>query len=283
MSLSIQIDDSHMSRLERRFAKLKLEEKRAALITYIMASDPTIEISEQILNALPEAGADIIELGMAFSDPMADGPTIQDAANRALSAGATMAKTLEILYKFRQKNSETPVILMGYYNPILRYGIKEFCHDANLAGADGLIIVDLPPEEDAELAHYADEKGISIIRLISPTTPEERLERILQNTSGFVYYISMAGVTGAKSVNPSTVVPYVNNIRRFTKLPVAVGFGIKSPEQAREIGKYADAVVVGSAIVNKIGDYAKTYSSKSDPKQLVKTITDFVKSLRSAL
>jgi len=192
-------------------------------------------------------------------------------------------KTLEMVYRFRQKNAETPLILMGYYNPLLHYGLKEFCHDAALAGVDGLIIVDLPPEEDAELSHFAREKGISIIRLISPTTNDERLQTVLQNTSGFVYYISMAGITGAKAVNPSTVGPYVANIKRFTKLPVAVGFGIKSAAHVREISNFADAVVVGSAIVGKIGEYAKNYSSKSDPKQLVKDIGVFVKSLRNVL
>jgi len=283
MSLNIQIDDSHMTRLERRFAKIRLEEKRSVLVTYVMAGDPTIEISQSILNGLPDAGADIIELGMAFSDPMADGPTIQDAANRALAAKITLPKTLELLYNFRQKNTETPVILMGYYNPILNYGLKDFCNDAALAGADGLIIVDLPPEEDAELGAYARGNGLSVIRLVSPTTNDARLEHILKNSSGFVYYISMTGVTGAKSITPSSVVSYVNNIRRFTRLPVAVGFGIKGPEQVKEIGKFADAVVVGSAIVAKIGDYARNYSSKSDPKQLVKDVFAFVKTLRNAL
>lgn len=270
-----------MSRIAKVFEQVK-KERRAALVTYIMTADPTIEISQQILNALPDAGADIVELGMAFSDPMADGPTIQDAANRGLSAGATIAKTLELLYNFRQKNKETPVILMGYYNPILKYGIKEFCHDANLAGADGLIIVDLPAEEDAELNLAANAKGISIIRLVSPTTPNERLEKILLNASGFVYYISMAGITGTKAITPNAVAPNVANIKNYTNLPVAVGFGIKKPEHVKEIAKFADAVVVGSSIVSQIGEYAKTYSSKSDPKQLVKNISAFVRQLKDA-
>lgn len=271
-----------MSRLEKRFEKLK-GEKRAGLITYMMAGDPTIEVAQNILNSMPLNGADIIELGMAFSDPMADGPTIQDAANRGLAAGITTAKTLEMVYKFRQKDNETPIILMGYYNPILHYGISEFAEDAEKAGIDGLIIVDLPPEEDADLQLATRPRGISLIRLVSPTTHDERLKTILENAGGFVYYISMAGVTGTKSITASTVISYVNNIRRFTKLPVAVGFGIKTPEHVKEIAKFSDAVVVGSAIVSKIGDYAKTYSSKSDPNQLVKDIGSFVKSLREAL
>ena len=283
MNLTAQVDDSEMTRLERRFAKIRLEQRRSALVTYIMAGDPSLEISQSILNALPEAGADIIELGMAFSDPMAEGPIIQNAAKRSLAAGITMPKTLEIVYNFRQRDKETPIILMGYFNPILKYGIKEFCHDAELAGVDGLIIVDLPPEEDYELQSAAHEKGISVIRLITPTTHDERLQKILENASGFIYYISMAGVTGTRTITPSSVVSYVNNIRRFTKLPVAVGFGIKGPEHVREIGKFSDAVVVGSAIVEKIGNYIKTYSSKSDANQLIKDVLDFVKSLRQAL
>lgn len=271
-----------MTRLERRFEELLIE-KRAGLITYIMAGDPMLEVSQNLLNSLPAAGADIIELGMAFSDPMADGPTIQEAANRALKAGITTAKTLEMVYKFRAKDKETPIILMGYYNPILHYGISEFCEDAEKAGVDGLIIVDLPPEEDAELQLAAKAKDIAVVRLISPTTPDERLAKILEHSSGFVYYISMAGITGTKSITASTVISYVNNIRRFTHLPVVVGFGIKTPEHVKEVGKFSNAVVVGSAIVSKIGAYVKTYSSKSDPNQLVKDIGNFVKSLREAL
>lgn len=271
-----------MSRLDKRFDKLNAE-KRAGLVTYIMAGDPILEVSQNILNALPAAGADIIELGMAFSDPTADGPVIQEAGNRALRAGINTARTLEMVYSFRQKDAETPIILMGYYNPLLHYGISEFCEDAEKAGVDGLIIVDLPPEEDAELQLATHKHGISMIRLVSPTTPDDRLEKILQNTSGFVYYISMAGVTGTKSITASSVVSYVNNIKRFTKLPVAVGFGIKTPEHVKEVAKFADAVVVGSAIVGKMGEYVKTYSSKSDPNQLVKNVSDFVKTLRSAL
>ena len=271
-----------MTRIERKFEQLK-QQRRAALVTYVMTNDPTPEIAQDILNSLPAAGADIIELGMAFSDPMADGPTIQEAANRGLAAGATLVKTLESLYHFRQKDTETPVILMGYYNPILKYGLKEFCQDAKVAGADGFIIVDLPPEEERDFVHYANIQELALIKLIAPTTDEKRLEKILHTASGFVYYISMAGVTGTKSVNPSTVVPYVSAIKRHTKLPVAVGFGIKDATQVKEIAKFADAVVVGSSIVSKIGDYVKSYNSKSSPAQLKKDVLDFVKSLAAAL
>ena len=259
-----------MSRIEKTFANLK--GKRAALITYIMAGDPSLEISQELLNSLPAAGADIIELGMPFSDPMADGIIIQDAANRALKAGMNTIKILEIVNHFRAQNTTTPIVLMGYYNPILHYGIENFCNDANTAGVDGLIIVDLPPEEDAELTAAALAKNISIIRLISPTTPEARLEKVLKNTSGFVYFISMAGITGTKTVDPAAVAPHVENIRRYSNLPVAVGFGIKTPEHVQAIAGVADAVVVGSAIVAKVANY----KNKNE-------IVEFVKLLSKAL
>lgn len=271
-----------MIRIENTFARLK-KEKRAGLITYIMTCDPTPTLSQEIFEALPAAGADIIELGMAFSDPMADGPTIQDAANRGLAAGASLKKSLEMVAAFRKKNNETPVILMGYFNPILKYGIKKFCFEAEKCGIDGLIIVDLPPEEDGEIVELARAKNIAIIRLISPTTGNERMEKVLKNTSGFVYYISMAGVTGVKTINPASVAPFVQNVKAHTSLPVAVGFGIKEPKQAREIARFSDAVVVGSALISKIGEYAKTYSSKSDPKKLVKDVAEFVKSLKDVI
>ena len=271
-----------MSRIAQTFERLKAE-RRVGLITYSMAYDPTAELSSQIIHTLAEGGADILELGMAFSDPGADGPTIQEAGHRALKAGARIKKTLEIAYNFRQKNNHTPIILMGYFNPIFKYGLREFCNDAALAGVDGLIIVDLPPEEEGEIAYLATQKNLSLIKLIAPTTPEHRLETILQNASGFVYYISMAGVTGTKTVNPNTIAPYVSNIRKYTKLPVAVGFGIKTPQHAREVAKYADAVVIGSAIVEKIGDYADNYSSKSSPAQLNQEIYDFVRSVKTVI
>lgn len=271
-----------MSRIAATFERLKAERK-VGLITYSMAYDPTPELSNQIIHTLAEAGADILEIGMAFSDPMADGPTIQEAGHRALKAGAKIRKTLEVCYNFRQKNNTTPIILMGYFNPIFKYGVREFCNDAALAGVDGLIIVDLPPEEENEITHAAKTKNIALIRLIAPTTPEHRLPQILENASGFVYYISMAGVTGTKTVNPHTIAPYVSNIRKYTKLPVAVGFGIKTPQNARDVAKYCDAVVVGSAIVEKIGDYANQYSSKSSAATLYQEVYDFVKSVKDAI
>lgn len=269
-------------RIEKTFERLK-NERKVGLITYSMAYDPTHELSTQIVHTLAEAGADVLEIGMAFSDPMADGPTIQEAGHRALKAGARIKRTLELCYSFRQKNDSTPIILMGYFNPIFKYGVREFCNDAALAGVDGLIIVDLPPEEEQEIATLAKNKGLSLIKLIAPTTPEHRLPYILENASGFVYYISMAGVTGTKTVNPHTIAPYVSNIRKYTKLPVAVGFGIKTPQNARDVAKYCDAVVMGSAIVEKIGDYANQYSSKSSPGQLNQEIFDFVKSVKEAI
>ncbi|PIR33120.1 MAG: tryptophan synthase subunit alpha [Alphaproteobacteria bacterium CG11_big_fil_rev_8_21_14_0_20_44_7] len=269
-------------RINACFSRLK-QDKKPALITYIMAGDPDFSISAEIMESLPKAGADIIELGMPFSDPMADGPIIQEAAMRSLDAGATMAKTLEQLYNFRKKNTETPVILMGYYNPILKYGINEFCHDAELAGADGLIIVDLPPEEDNQLYMAAAAKNICMIRLIAPTSDEARLSTILEKASGFVYFISLTGTTGTKAVNPSTVVPYIKKIAKQTKLPIAVGFGVKTPEQAQEIGKFAEAVVVGSSIVDLIGQSANRGNAKDMRHKIVSDIYDFVGLLSAAL
>lgn len=270
------------SRISQTFERLKAE-RRVGLVAYTMAFDPTPEISAQILHTLPEAGADIIEVGMAFSDPMADGPTIQAAANRALKAGARIKTTLEMVYNFRQKNVRTPIILMGYYNPIFKYGVREFCADAAAAGVDGLIIVDLPPEEEGEIIYAAAQKNLALIHLVAPTTPETRLDMIMQNAGGFIYYVSMAGVTGTKTVNPHTIAPYVQSIKQHTKLPVAVGFGIKTVQNAREVAKYCDAVVIGSAIVEKIGDFAKNYSSKSSPAQLNQEIYEFVKSVKDVL
>jgi tryptophan synthase alpha chain len=269
-------------RIAATFDRLKAE-RRSGLITYTMACDPYFELSQKIINALPAAGADILEIGIPFSDPMADGPTIQRAANRALKADASVAKTLELCYNFRKTNDTTPIILMGYYNPILKYGLKEFANDAKLAGVDGVIIVDLPIEEDAEILPFLTNKEIACIKLIAPTTPEARVAQIAQHASGFIYYISMAGVTGTKNVNPNTVAPYVQLIKQYSKLPVAVGFGIKTPQHARDVAIYADAVVVGSALVERIENYVKTYSSKSAPEQLVTEVAEFVASVKSVL
>lgn len=234
------------NRIETIFAKLK--GKRAALIPFIMGYDPDAKTTAELLEALPDAGADLIEIGIPFSDPMADGPTIQAAGLRALSAGATVAKILELVKNFRKKNNETPIILMGYFNPIYRYGNEKFCRDAAAAGVDGLILVDLPPEEEGELTPHLG--TIKLIRLIAPTSTGERLKLLTKSASGFVYYISVAGITGAKSASADSLKAQVAAIRKATTLPVAVGFGIKTPTQVKEVSQIADAVVVGSALVD---------------------------------
>ena len=240
-----------MSRIKNTFEKLKAANKKA-LITFITAGDPTVEISEKVLAGLPEAGADLIEIGMPFTDPMADGPAIQASSLRALENGMSLKGTLEILKNFRTKNSDTPVILMGYFNPIYKYGCDEFIRDAGAAGADGLIIVDLPPEEDGELRPQAQDAGLDLIRLITPTTTGSRLDTVLENASGFLYYVSIAGVTGTKSANIDEVGAHIRDIKEKTDLPIAVGFGIKTPEDASNMSKIADGVVVGSAIVENM-------------------------------
>ena len=238
-----------MSRIKARFDKLKAE-NRAAFVPFIMAGDPNLDASLALLRALPAAGADIIELGVAFTDPMADGPTIQAAGLRALEAGQTLRKTLEMVRSFRAGDEETPIILMGYYNPFFAHGVETFLHDAKSAGVDGLIIVDLPPEEDEELCLPAQAAGIDFIRLATPTTDNARLPEVLRNTSGFVYYVSVAGITGKSAGVVPTVTDAVERIRGATNLPVAVGFGIKTKEKAQEFAGFADAVVVGSALVD---------------------------------
>lgn len=240
-------------RIEKRFAALK-SEGRGGLVTFVTAGDPDYAASLEILKGLPKAGADIIELGMPFSDPMADGPSIQAASQRALKAGAKMKKTLEMVREFREGDGETPIVLMGYYNPVYVYGPEAFARDAAEAGADGLIIVDLPPEEDAELLEPAREAGLRLIYLTAPTTDDKRLPRVLRHASGFVYYVSIAGTTGTKSADISSVGEAVERIRRHTDLPVAVGFGIRTPQQAAQVAGVADAVVVGSALVDKVAE-----------------------------
>ncbi len=239
------------SRVERRFAALQAQ-GRGGLVTYIMAGDPDAETSFQILSGLPEAGADIVELGMPFSDPMADGPTIQAAALRALGAGMTLKGTLDMVARFRAQDDETPVILMGYYNPIYSYGVDRFLVDARGAGVDGLIIVDLPPEEDEELCQPTIDAGLHWIRLATPTTDEKRMPVVLANTSGFVYYVSILGITGTRSATAEAVREATERLKRHTNLPVAVGFGIKTPEQAAEVANVADAAVVGSALIDRL-------------------------------
>jgi len=237
------------TRIDRRFAELKTE-GRAALVTFLTAGDPDPETSLALVQALPAAGADVIELGMPFTDPMADGPAIQMSSQRALKAGQTLKKTIELVRAFRGSDDATPLVLMGYYNPIYVYGVDRFLRDAKSAGVDGLIIVDLPPEEDGELCLPALKAGLNFIRLATPTTDDKRLPAVLANTSGFVYYVSITGITGAATPDAEKVAAAVARIKRHTKLPVAVGFGVRTAEQAAGIASGADGVVVGSALVS---------------------------------
>ena len=255
------------TRIDRRFAQLKTE-GRAALVTFLTAGDPDAETSLALLRAIPAAGADVVELGMPFTDPMADGPAIQLSSQRALKAGQTLKNTLEMVRAFRQADDETPLVLMGYYNPIYIYGVDRFLRDAKSAGVDGLIVVDLPPEEDEELCLPALKAGMNFIRLATPTTDDKRLPAVLANTSGFVYYVSITGITGAAMADPAKVTAAVARIKRHTKLPVAVGFGVRTAEQAAVIASGADGVVVGSALVN-----ALKASLDRDDKATAKTVT----------
>lgn len=244
------------TRLDRKFAALQ-SEGRKAFIAFVTAGDPDLETSFSILSGLPAAGADIIELGMPFTDPMADGPSIQAASQRALEAGQTLEKTLAMIARFRAEDDTTPMVLMGYYNPVFIYGVDRFIADAVSAGVDGLIIVDLPAEEDSELCLPAMEGGLNFIRLVSPTTDDARLLNVLENTSGFVYYVSITGITGSAAPDVSKVSDNVARIKGRTNLPVAVGFGIRTPEQANAIASVADGAVVGSALVDVIGETVK--------------------------
>ena len=239
------------SRLTRRFRALRTA-GRGGLITFVTAGDPDLDSSATLLRQLPSVGADVIELGMPFSDPMADGPAIQASSQRALAAGMTLAKTLAMVGTFREDDKETPVILMGYFNPIYQYGSQNFVEDALTAGVDGLIIVDLPPEEDDELCHPAMTAGLHWIRLVTPTTDDRRMPTVLKNTSGFVYYVSIAGITGTRSASADVIRSAVRRLSQHTDLPVAVGFGIQTPEQVGEVVNDADAAVVGSALVREI-------------------------------
>ncbi|HKM87369.1 MAG TPA: tryptophan synthase subunit alpha [Xanthobacteraceae bacterium] len=264
------------ARIDRRFAALK-KEGRAALVTFTMAGDPDYANSLAILAALPKAGADVIELGMPFTDPMADGPAIQAAGLRALHAGQNMKRTLALVREFRAGDDATPIVLMGYYNPIYVYGGKRFLADAKSAGVDGLIVVDLPPEEDEELCLPALKAGLNFIRLAAPTTDDKRLPIVLANTSGFIYYVSITGITGSATPDPSKVAAAVARIKRHTKLPVCVGFGVRTAEQARAIAADADGVVVGSALVEAVRRSLGP-DAKATPAT-VTSVTDLVREL----
>ena len=265
-----------ITRIEKRFAALK-DEGRAALVTFTMAGDPDYAASLAVAKALPKAGADVIELGMPFTDPMADGPAIQAAGVRALAAGQTMIKTLKLVTEFRKDDDTTPIVLMGYYNPIYIYGVDKFLVDAKKAGVDGLIVVDLPPEEDEELCLPALKAGLNFIRLATPTTDDKRLPAVLNNTSGFVYYVSITGITGSAAPDANQVGSAVSRIKRHTKLPVAVGFGVRTAEQAAAIAATADGVVVGSALVDAL---RATLDGQGKPGvNTVKAVTDLVSKL----
>ncbi|MGE0503283.1 MAG: tryptophan synthase subunit alpha [Rhizobiaceae bacterium] len=260
------------TRIDRRFEALRAE-GRPALVTYFMGGDPDYDTSLAIMKALPKAGADVIELGMPFSDPMADGPAIQAAGLRALKAGQTLEKTIGMARAFRSDDPDTPIVMMGYYNPIYIYGVERFLADAVDAGIDGLIVVDLPPEMDEELCLPAVRAGINFIRLATPTTDDKRLPKVLENTSGFVYYVSMTGITGSALPDTSKVASAVKRIKGHTALPVCVGFGVKTAEQARAIGASADGVVVGTAIVNAVANVLGPGGEKTaDPAEAVATL-----------
>lgn len=258
-----------MTRIDDTFARLNVQDKKA-FVAYVMAGDPDFDTSLEIVRGLPAAGVDVIELGLPFTDPMADGPTIQLAGQRALEQGMTLERTLELARTFRETDNTTPIVLMGYYNPIYNRGVETFLNDAKAAGIDGLIVVDLPPEEDDELCIPAQNAGLNFIRLATPTTDNKRLPKVLQNTSGFVYYVSITGITGAAEAQAGDVGPEVARIKSQTDLPVIVGFGIKTPERAQEIASIADGAVVGSAIVSELG----AGKSPSDVLAFVKSLAD---------
>lgn len=258
-----------MSRIDAKFAALKAENK-SAFVSYIMAGDPDYDSALEVMKGLPEAGVDIIELGLPFTDPMADGPTIQVAGQRALEGGMTLQKTLAMAAEFRKIDDTTPIVLMGYYNPIYSMGVDAFLGAAKAAGIDGLIVVDLPPEEDEELCLPANAAGLHFIRLATPTTDDKRLPRVLENTSGFIYYVAVKGITGAGSADSDDVGREIARMKKSTDLPICVGFGIKTPDQAREMAQVADGAVVGSAIVEKMG----AGEPAADILAFVKTLAD---------
>jgi len=268
------------TKIKSKFEDLK-NNKKKGLITFITTGNPDYDTSLEILKKLPDAGANIIEIGMPFTDPMADGPGIQASYLRALEAGQTLKKTIQLVKDFREFNSKIPIVLMGYYNPIYKYGVELFIKDIKEIGVDGLIVVDLPPEADRELCIPANESSIDFIRLATPTSSEDRLPKIVNNASGFLYYVSVAGITGSKVPEIYSIESKVKTIRNFTNIPIAVGFGIKTPEQAVNIAKIADAVVVGSAIIDNINEsYQK---DKNNIKLIANSARDFVQSLSTAL
>ncbi|HXQ16997.1 MAG TPA: tryptophan synthase subunit alpha [Caulobacteraceae bacterium] len=268
-----------VARLDARFAELK-RQGRAGFVAYVMAGDPDAETSLRIVQGLPGAGADIIELGFPFSDPMADGPAVQRAALRALAAGMTLDGTLRLAGRFREGDDETPIVLMGYLNPVLTYGMERFATDAAAAGVDGVIIVDCPPEEADPVLAAFEPAGLALIRLAAPTTDDARLPTVVRRTSGFVYYVSVAGVTGVKAVDASAVAPAVARVRAASGLPVAVGFGIRTPEQAAAVARIADAAVVGTALVDAVAD---AVAQNRDPvAKVLETAAALGKSVRSA-
>jgi len=265
------------TRIDRRFAALK-EEGRAAFVTFVMAGDPDHETALEILKGLPGAGADVIEIGMPFTDPMADGPSIQQAGLRALASGTTLKSTLSLIREFREGDQDTPIVLMGYYNPIYSYGVDRFLEDGKEAGLDGLIIVDLPAEEDEELCIPALKAGVNFIRLTTPTTDDTRLPAVLENTSGFLYYVSIAGTTGAAAPEPADVAKSLERIRKATDMPIAVGFGIRTPDQAAAIAEIADGAVVGSALVECV---ANANSNKEAVDAVLSLASDLSAGIRS--
>lgn len=267
------------TRIDRRFAALKAE-GRAAFVTYVMAGDPSYDASLEVLKGLPAAGADVIEVGLPFTDPMADGPSIQQAGLRALAAGASLKSTLSLIAEFRKSDTDTPIVLMGYYNPIYAYGVDSFLEDAIASGVDGLIVVDLPSEEDEELCLPALKAGLNFIRLATPTTDDQRLPTVLANSSGFLYYVSIAGTTGAAAPKPSDVAAALDRIRKTAKLPIAVGFGIRTGAQAAEIARIADGAVVGTALVEQIALGTDEQDAVKRLLGLASEISDGVKSVR---
>jgi tryptophan synthase alpha chain len=275
-----------MSRIAKRFAQLKAD-KRAGLVTYVTAGDPNAGISYEILKGLPAAGADLIELGMPFTDPMADGPSIQLAGQRALKAGMTVDKTFDMVKRFRKEtgDNDTPILLMGYYNLVYQRGVEKFCKEAVAAGVDGFILVDLPPEEVDEIKPYAAAAGLDTVLLTAPTTDDVRLPAVLKYSSGFVYFVSVLGITGMASASEDSVRTHVERIRRHTKLPIGVGFGIKTPEQAAAVARHADAAVVGSAIVDRVkmgldGNGKATPDLAAGVFAYIRTLADGVRSVR---